>query len=152
MWLKLTPAVEIQWWVLMQSILVQQTVKLVKLSSLCNVMRAHHCITTVINFESTKFCHNLFHDPTFPNINFNHIFQLTSLFDRHLVIRKYYSINIWWLNAIIIRYMFGDCRKNNGLMSKIVRKGLLVGEERIGWLEKSLLEVLEKKTLIPQPK
>ena len=33
--------------------------KLLKLSSLHLVSRMHDCITTVINFETTKFCHNL---------------------------------------------------------------------------------------------
>ena len=39
-------------------------------------IRTHHCISTVINFESANFCRNLLHDPILPSINFNHIFYL----------------------------------------------------------------------------
>ena len=50
--------------------------KLMKLSLLYIVIRTHHCISTIINFETTKFCHDLLHDLIPPNINFNHIFYL----------------------------------------------------------------------------
>ena len=33
-------------------------------------IRAHHCISTVINFETTKFCHNVLHHPIPPYIYF----------------------------------------------------------------------------------
>ena len=51
-------------------------------------IRTHYCIPTVINFEATKPCHDLFHDPTFPNVNFKHVFYL-----------------IWWCHDnLTVRY------------------------------------------------
>ena len=39
-------------------------------------IRTHDYLSTVINFDANKFCHNVLHDPMFPNINFNHFFHL----------------------------------------------------------------------------
>ena len=50
--------------------------KLNKFSWLYIVLRTHHCISTVINFETTKFYHNLVHDSIHPNITFNRISYL----------------------------------------------------------------------------
>ena len=47
--------------------------KLMKLSLSCIVIRTCHCISTVINFETFKFQHNLLHDPMLSNVNFNHV-------------------------------------------------------------------------------
>ena len=45
--------------------------KLTRLSSLYIVIRKHRCISTVINFETTKFGHKLLDDPNLTNIYFN---------------------------------------------------------------------------------
>ena len=47
-------------------------------SSIYIVISAHRCIPTVINFETTKFCHHLLQDPISLNSDFNHISCLMS--------------------------------------------------------------------------
>ena len=48
---------------------------MMKLSPLYIVIRTYHCVTTVINFQNTKFGHNLLYDPISLNINFNHLYH-----------------------------------------------------------------------------
>ena len=58
--------------------------KLMKLSSLYIVIRIHHCISTDINFETSKFCDNLLHDRIFQYIYFNPPFyQTAQWYDQH---------------------------------------------------------------------
>ena len=74
--------------------------KLMKLSSLYIVIRTHHSISIVINFETTKFCYNLAHDPIHSNINFNHIaYRVWLCYDHHTVIYQidYFSICYNWV-------------------------------------------------------
>ena len=66
----------------------QYPVRCMKIDSI----RTHHCFSTVINFEVAKFCHDLPHDPLFPNNNFNHIFHLIwQCYDHHTVTYQIYS-------------------------------------------------------------
>ena len=50
--------------------------RLIELSSLYTVIRTHHCISTVIDFETEKSVHNLFHDVILQNVYFNCISYL----------------------------------------------------------------------------
>ena len=52
--------------------------KFMKLSSLYIVSKIHHCISTVINFQTTKFCDNLLHDQIPQYIYFNHFSYQTA--------------------------------------------------------------------------
>ena len=47
--------------------------KLTGFSSLCIVTRTHHYGSTVNDFDTNKFGHNLLHDPIIQNINFIHL-------------------------------------------------------------------------------
>ena len=47
-----------------------------KFSSFYIVIRTHHCISAIINFETTKFGDDLLRDPILPNINFSELSHL----------------------------------------------------------------------------
>ena len=44
-----------------------------KFSSLYIIIRTHQCISTAINFETTKLYHNLVHDSIYSDITFKRI-------------------------------------------------------------------------------
>ena len=55
--------------------------QLMRLLSLYNVLITHRYISTVINYEATKFGYNLVQDPVLLNIKFNYIsFLIRRLF------------------------------------------------------------------------
>ena len=45
-------------------------------SMIIGCIRIHHCISIIINVDTTKFCHNLLSNPIFLISNFNHVSYL----------------------------------------------------------------------------
>ena len=50
---------------------------LYKIIRIIDCIRIHHCISTIIDLEAPKFCHDLLHDPILPNLNLHHVVYLT---------------------------------------------------------------------------
>ena len=60
--------------------------KVIKLSSVYIIIKTHHWICTVIDFEATIFSHHLLHDPMLLGININYIsYLIWQCYNHHMV-------------------------------------------------------------------